>query len=321
MAIELSVRLLAALMLFAATVGAVWADAPGRVARLSDYANEVQLANEHEDWHPIARNYVVAAGDNLWVVDGGRAELDVGGMQIWLAGGSNVYFEQFDDVSLVARLAQGAMIVRVRRMDAGDLVRVLLPQGDVSLLAPGLYVFAADAGGSATLAVRSGRAEALAAGGGRRVERGASVVLDGYGVRLDGYAPPLPPGFDAWASARDRRIASANERRVSLEFTGFDGVIDSREILIDDTTSAEIQMPDFGVAELPVGKPDEMLRRIDQRVRAVSPQSIPDRLSGERHSVVGCRLSPAKTIQDQQDDGLDSGSLGRGHGGSSGGNT
>lgn len=207
MAIELSVRLLAALMLFAATVGAVWADAPGRVARLSDYANEVQLANEHEDWHPIARNYVVAAGDNLWVVDGGRAELDVGGMQIWLAGGSNVYFEQFDDVSLVARLAQGAMIVRVRRMDAGDLVRVLLPQGDVSLLAPGLYVFAADAGGSATLAVRSGRAEALAAGGGRRVERGASVVLDGYGVRLDGYAPPLPPGFDAWASARDRRIA------------------------------------------------------------------------------------------------------------------
>jgi len=54
-----------------------WADAPGRVARLGEYTGDVQLANEREDWHPISRNFAVTAGDNLWVSDGGRAELDV----------------------------------------------------------------------------------------------------------------------------------------------------------------------------------------------------------------------------------------------------
>ena len=82
-----------------------------------------------EDWHPISRNFAVTAGDNLWVSDGGRAELDVGGLQFWLAGGANVYFEQFDDFAVVARLTQGAMIVRVRAMESGDATRVLLPQG------------------------------------------------------------------------------------------------------------------------------------------------------------------------------------------------
>ena len=88
-------------------LSAAWAEVPGRVARLSEFAGDVQLANEREDWHPISRNFAVTAGDNVWVSDGGRAELDVGALQVWLSGGANVYFEQFDDQSLVARLSQG----------------------------------------------------------------------------------------------------------------------------------------------------------------------------------------------------------------------
>lgn len=187
-----------------------WADAPGRVARLGEYTGDVQLANEREDWHPISRNFAVTAGDNLWVSDGGRAELDVGGLQFWLAGGANVYFEQFDDFAVVARLTQGAMIVRVRAMESGDATRVLLPQGELALLEPGFYVVSAGAGyapGSpGALTVRRGRAEVVAGGAPQLVNRGETVVLDGIGVRYDSYPPGLPGGFEAWANTRDRRI-------------------------------------------------------------------------------------------------------------------
>ena len=190
--------------------GTAWADAPGRVARLGEYTGDVQLANEREDWHPISRNYAVTAGDNLWVSDGGRAELDVGGLQLWLAGGANVYFEQFDDFAVVARLAQGAMIIRVRAVESGDAMRVLLPQGELAFLEPGFYVVSAGAGyapGSpGALTVRRGRAEVVAGGPPQVVNRGETVVLDGIGVRYDSYPHSLPGGFEAWANARDRRI-------------------------------------------------------------------------------------------------------------------
>ncbi|HNY48753.1 MAG TPA: hypothetical protein PKN64_17500, partial [Casimicrobium sp.] len=71
-------RITIALAASAVAVCAAWAQAPSRVARLSDFAGEIQLANDREDWHPISRNFPITAGDNLFVGLGGRAELDVG---------------------------------------------------------------------------------------------------------------------------------------------------------------------------------------------------------------------------------------------------
>ena len=199
--------LLAAVLASAAAL-AVWADAPGRVARLSTFAGDVQLANEREDWQSIPRNYAVTAGDNLWVSEGGRAELDVGPLQVWLAGGSNVNFERLDDQSLIARLSQGSMAVRIRAWEQQDAMRVLTANGEVSFLQPGFYVVNATSQyAPASLNVRSGQAELLTNGPGLIVNRGDSVVLDGNGVRFDRDANynNTNGGFEAWAVSRDRR--------------------------------------------------------------------------------------------------------------------
>lgn len=197
----------ALLLLSVLSLSAAWAEAPGRVARLSEYAGDVQLANEREDWHPISRNFAVTAGDNVWVSDGGRAELDVGALQVWLSGGANVYFEQFDDQSLIARVSQGAIAVRIRAWEAQDTMRIITQQGEISFLQPGFYVV--NAGGAyapTSLSVKSGVAEVVGGGPVQVVNRGETVVLDGIGVRFDSYGAGAVGGFEAWAMARDRRI-------------------------------------------------------------------------------------------------------------------
>ncbi len=198
--------LLVTLFAITAGVGLSWADAPGRVARLSTFSGDVQLANERESWRSVSRNYAVTAGDNLWVSEGGRAELDIGPVQLWLAGGSNVYFERLDDQSLIARLSQGSMAVRIRAWEQQDAMRVLTAAGEVTLLQPGFYVLnAASQYAPASLSVRNGQAEVLSNGPSQIVNRGDGVLFDGNGVRFDRSSGYANGGFEAWAIARDRR--------------------------------------------------------------------------------------------------------------------
>ena len=198
-----------AMLAFAATSAPSWADAPGRVARLSTFAGDVQLANEREGWRAIPRNYAITAGDNVSVSEGGRAELDVGPLQVWLAGGSNVYFDRLDDQSLIARLSEGSMAVRIRTWEQQDAMRVLTDNAEIALLQPGFYVVnAASQYGPATLNVRSGQAEVFGNGASQLVNRGDGALLDGSGARFDrsaNYANSTNGGFEAWATARDRR--------------------------------------------------------------------------------------------------------------------
>ena len=200
-------RLTAAVFATLVMLTAALADAPGRVARLSEFAGDVQLANEREDWRPISRNYAITAGDNLYVSEGGRAELDVGAVQLWLAGGTNVYFERFDDQSVVARVSQGAVAVRIRVWEQQDSMRIATQSGEVSFLQPGFYVVsAASSYAPAAVSVRAGQAEVFANGTSVLVNRGNNLVLDPNGTRFDRYAAGSgSAGFEAWATARDRR--------------------------------------------------------------------------------------------------------------------
>ena len=212
---RLTVAVFASLVMLTAAL----ADAPGRVARLAEFAGDVQLANEREDWRPISRNYAITAGDNLYVSEGGRAELDVGAIQLWLASGTNVYFERFDDQSVVARISQGAMAVRIRAWEQQDSMSVFTQSdnqtAEISFLQPGFYVVsAASSYAPAAVTVRGGQAEARVNGAAVMVNRGNSLVIDSNGARFDRYAAGSGSGgFEAWASARDRRYdryASSN---------------------------------------------------------------------------------------------------------------
>lgn len=189
-----------------AAVGASWADAPGRVARLSTFAGDVQLANDREGWRSIPRNYAVTGGDNLWVSEGGRAELDTGPAQVWLAGGSNVFFERLDDQSIIARLSQGAIAIRIRAWEQQDVMRVITDMGEIALLQPGFYIVSSSSQYQpAAVSVKFGQAEIFGSGPSQLINRGDSAVLEGNRVRFDRGGTFVNAGFEAWATSRDRR--------------------------------------------------------------------------------------------------------------------
>jgi hypothetical protein len=187
---------------------AAWADPPGRVARLSEFAGDVQIAQgNNTGWQPISRNYPITAGDNVWVSEGGRAELDVGPVQVWLSGGANVYFDRFDDHTLNARLSTGAIAVRIRQWESGDTMMVSTPHGEISFAQPGLYfVSAGNANLPSVVNARFGQAELNAFGRRQWVSRGEALAFDGRGVIPERYASGYySGGFDGWVVARDRR--------------------------------------------------------------------------------------------------------------------
>jgi hypothetical protein len=198
-----------------ALLATAWADPPGRVARLAEYAGEVQIASAQEPWQPAYRNLVVTAGDNLWVSDDGRAELDVGPIQVWLAGGSNVYFEQFDDHSVIARLATGVLAVRIRQWEPKDALRIATPHGEVSFVRPGLYLVSAGDGHSpSTTTTRFGQSELTINGRVQWVSSGESFSFDRSGARFDrfAYGGNAWGVFESWVTARDRRIDRWEQR-------------------------------------------------------------------------------------------------------------
>lgn len=197
---------------------AAYGDPPTRVGRLSEFAGEVQLAGESDDWRPIPRNHPVIRGDNLYVAPGGRAEIDLGTVQLWLAGDSALYFEHVDDSGVTARLGSGALAFRVRGGSLTDNVRIVLDQGEVTTVRPGFYVIhAADAtrrGDAARLWVRSGVAEVDAGGRRHVIVAGRRLAFDAVGVRYDEFVSSHG-GFEAWAQSRDRRFDLRLERRTA----------------------------------------------------------------------------------------------------------
>ncbi len=186
-----------------------FADPPGRVARLAEYAGDVRIATSYENWQPAFRNQVVTAGDNLFVGEGGRAELDVGAVQVWLSGGANVYFDRFDDHNLVARVASGIVAVRIRQWESSDSMRVTTEHGEVSFLQPGLYFVAAGQRyDPSVITTRFGLAELNTFGRVQNVNSGDTLSFDQNGSRFDRFAYAGTPsgGFEAWVSSRNRRI-------------------------------------------------------------------------------------------------------------------
>jgi hypothetical protein len=200
----------AALLVSVVLVQSALADPPGRVARLSEFAGDVQIGHPSSGWRPIQRNYPITAGDNLWVSSGGRAELDVGPVQVWLAGGSSVYFDRFDDQNLNARLTSGSMAVRIRQWESGDAMSVTTEHGEVSFAQPGLYFVSAGMGGNPSVVnARYGQAELNTFGRRQWVSRGESIAFDSRGVLQDRYASAY---YSGWVVARDRRISRWESR-------------------------------------------------------------------------------------------------------------
>ena len=116
-------------------------DLPGRVGRLADIGGRVYVSTEEraDDWIEALRNDSVTSGDNVWVAEEGRAEIDYGGGQFRLAGNTNVHIGRLDDRMLSLFVAHGGVILRVRVLDSGEAARIDTPNTQVALTRPGLY--------------------------------------------------------------------------------------------------------------------------------------------------------------------------------------
>ena len=183
-------------------------DLPARVGRIADFGGAVYLAPEDRanEWAEVGQNYPVANGDNLWISADGRAEIDLGGALLRLAGDSNVHVSRLDDRELSLFVAQGRAIVRVRALEAGESVTIDTPNTQVALLRPGLYrIDVSSDRQETTLVVREGEATASVSNGAQQVLPGQTATLFGdRDVQADVRNGTGVDGFDTWSADRDR---------------------------------------------------------------------------------------------------------------------
>jgi len=182
---------------------------PPRVGRVAELGGELFLAPQDapDQWVAIGLNYPVAAGDNLWVGNEGRAEIDFGVGQFRLAGDTSLHVSRLDDSNFALYLAQGRVILRVRALEPGETARIDTPNGQVALTRPGLYRIEVSPDRQLThLAVREGEAIIDSGSAVQQVLPGQSATLDGataqYAQLRNGVATD---GFDTWSANRDRR--------------------------------------------------------------------------------------------------------------------
>ena len=216
----------AALLAFAAPASAQSEDLPARVGRLADLGGSVYVSTEErvDDWVEALRNATITSGDNLWVGENGRAEIDYGGGQFRLAGDTNVHVARIDDQTLALFIAHGRVIVRVRVLDAGEAARIDTPNAQLALTRPGLYrIEVSEARPGTRLVVREGEATVFLPSGAQQVLPGQTANVEGpdatsVSIRA-GYGLD---GFDTWSADRDRRYErSRSASYVSRQMIGY----------------------------------------------------------------------------------------------------
>jgi hypothetical protein len=208
----------------ASSVALAQEDLPGRVGRVANLAGELFVAPEDRPdvWAPAALNYPVASGDNLWVGNDGRAEIDVGGAQLRLAGDTNLHVSRLDDREFALFVAQGRASVRVRVLEGGETARIDTPNAQVTITRPGLYRIDVSPDREHThVVVREGEIEIQTASALQQVLPGQSADVDGpnpqYATVQNGIGID---GFDAWVADRDRYYRTSTTSYVSPEMVG-----------------------------------------------------------------------------------------------------
>ncbi|MEO7760464.1 MAG: DUF6600 domain-containing protein, partial [Casimicrobiaceae bacterium] len=205
--------------------GVAQADPPGRVARLGYITGSVSFSPAGEDdWVHASLNRPLITGDRLWVVPGGRAELQLGASSIRIGSGTAVNLLNLDDRVIQIELTQGTVNIRVRRYDPGQTLEIDTPNLAFSVRRAGTYRITVDPNGdSTTVLVRDGQGDVYGDGAAYLVNQGASYRYFGTGLRdFDLLDRVAYDEFDRWSSERDRRIAaSISARYVSADVIGY----------------------------------------------------------------------------------------------------
>jgi hypothetical protein len=202
-------------------------DPPARVGRLNYSQGSVSFRPAGEDdWVTAVPNRPMVAGDDLWADEDSRAEVHVGSTALRLGPKTGITFLQLDDHTTQIRLAQGALILRVRHLDDDDAYEVDTPNLAFTLLQPGEYRVNVSEDGSQTITtVWHGRGRVNGGGFTYTVIAGQSATFTGTQDHLDYDLGQIPDSddFDQWAFDRDDREDRADSANyVSREMTGYE---------------------------------------------------------------------------------------------------
>jgi len=240
-----SIRVLFALAL-AAFAGAAAADPPGRVGRLNYVSGAVSLAaaEEPDQWTQAVLNRPLTGGDRLWVDRDARSELHVGSTAVRLAPLTSLDILHLDDDRIQLRLAQGTANIRVRELDADDVVEIATPSGAVLVRQPGSYRVSADPQtDDVRVVVNFGEAEVVTPDRSFLVPSGQAGVLTPDAPPAYEVAHASTDEFDRWSAERDRREDRvASTRYVSPHMTGYEDL---------DQHGSWRNEPDYGAVWIP----------------------------------------------------------------------
>ena len=206
-------------------------DPPTRVARLAYAEGAVSfLPGGTQDWVAATVNRPLTTGDELWADRDSRAELQLDGSLLRLAGGTAVSMLNLSDRVTQIRLSSGTLLVRVRRLDDNETYEIDAPNLAFTILRPGLYRLSVDSSGATTaVRVRSGQGEVTGGGTAYTVQAGENDVFSGTS-ELTEYAlssPPTEDAFDDWSASRDGRWEhSESARYVSPDVVGYEDLDD-----------------------------------------------------------------------------------------------
>ncbi len=211
-------------VLFASGAPAL-ADPPSRIARLAYISGPVSFAPAGEnDWENAALNTTLIPGDRLWVENGARDEVQIGGAALRMGGGTLVTLAQLDDRMTRLQMAQGRINVRVRSLRPNEVVEIDTPNLALAIRQPGEYRIEVDPVGNATMvAVRRGQADVFGDGNAHRLAGGQAYRFGGSDLRGAQYARADIDEFDRWSTSRDRRLEQSRAARyVSPNLVGYE---------------------------------------------------------------------------------------------------
>jgi hypothetical protein len=201
------------------------ADPPSRVARVGYMTGTVSFSPAGEDdWIQATVNRPLTTGDRLWADTRSRAEIQVGGAMVRMDAGTSVSILNLDDRIAQLQLTQGALNVRVRRLERDQMVEVATPNLAFTIRQAGAFRIEVDPDGTATtIVVRDGRGEVYGEGASYVIDARQPYRFAGTGLREYQYvdAPRLDE-FDRWAGDRDRSYDnSVSARYVSQDVVGY----------------------------------------------------------------------------------------------------
>ncbi len=229
-----------------AAVGVANADPPARVARLGYVNGPVSFSPAgDDDWVQAGLNRPLVTGDRLWADAGARTELQMGSAAIRLSAMTSVTLLNLDDRIVQLQLAQGTLNVRVRRLDADQIVEIDTPNLAYVVRRPGQYRISVDVNGNATdVFTSNGQAAVYGEGASYVVDAGRAYRFVGTGLRdYEALALPGVDEFDRWAQERDR----SSDNSVAARYVSRD-VIGSEDLDAYGTWQA---VPEYGNVWMP----------------------------------------------------------------------